>query len=501
MLHQFTKSFFILIFLGGIAYAQAPQEKPDQTISKTLISGVTETINLEFMPGNIVVGNKGVCDFVALREQKQLVLVPKQKGQTSLTILDTQGRSKLGIKISVIESDRAKIAKELQELLGDLEGINIRILGKKVLIDGEILLPKDLARIITVANQYSKDEVGIIASLSPMAQKIIADKIQEDVHKMGFKEVRVRAVNQRFIIEGEVPRGPEGPSFDRNSVIVIETAKTYVPDIFKSEAEKQIQQPEGGPPIVVNLLTIKPKPAAEPEKLIRLVVHYVELNKDYAKNFAFNWTPGIADTSQIELKQGQLTTTVTGTISSLIPKLNSAKSHGHARILESSSLIVQDKENGFFQSVTEVPISTITLSGGASQQSIQFKDIGLTMDVTPTVVGESNNIKLVTKFILSTIVSVSEQGAPSVAKHELKTTLIVASEQSAVIGGIVFNNMLTNYNKLPASIAQNQNILFNLYRSKSFQNAKSQFVVFITPQILKSASEGVEDIKRKFKIK
>ena len=266
-------------------------------------------------------------------------------------------------------------------------------------------------------------------------------------------------------------------------------------------AEKQIQQPEGGPPIVVNLLTIKPKPAAEPEKLIRLVVHYVELNKDYAKNFAFNWTPGIADTSQIELKQGQLTTTVTGTISSLIPKLNSAKSHGHARILESSSLIVQDKENGFFQSVTEVPISTITLSGGASQQSIQFKDIGLTMDVTPTVVGESNNIKLVTKFILSTIVSVSEQGAPSVAKHELKTTLIVASEQSAVIGGIVFNNMLTNYNKLPASIAQNQNILFNLYRSKSFQNAKSQFVVFITPQILKSASEGVEDIKRKFKIK
>ena len=508
MLHLFTKRAFspiLLLFLGAFfsiaASAQQEKAKAEKTVSARLTAGITETFDFDFAPGNIALGDPQVLRYQIDREARKMILVPLKAGKTSLDIYDQTGVLKRRYVLTVVVSDLAKTAKELQDLLGEIEGIRIKIFGRKILIDGEILLPSDLNRIVTVTNQYAKEEVGIIATLSPVAQKIIAGKIQEDIQKMGFKEVTVRAVNQRFLVEGEVPRGPDADP-DRNAVIAIETAKTYVPDIFITAGEKEgvIKRPEGGPPVVVNLLIIKPKPAAEPAKMVRIVIHYVELNKNYAKNFSFNWTPGIRDTSNIELKGGKLTTTVTGTLDSLIPKLNSATTHGHARVLESSSLIVQDNEEGTLNNAIQIPISVFLSSGGGTQQATQYVDVGLLMKIKPTTLQESNAMRVDVEFQLKTVLGFNEQGVPSIGQNKINTILIVGSGESAAIGGLVTNNMLTNYNKLPEGTTT-QNFLFNLYRSKSFQNNKSQFVVFVTPEVIKSASEGSEELKRKFRVK
>jgi len=493
----------LFIFLGVGLFASDAESKPIK-LTRTLIKDVSETVFLDYMPGNIFIANPKVCNFVALREQRKILLIPTGAGTTSLTIQDTTGVIRHQIKIFVKVSDLARIAKELRSLLGDIEGVEIKIIGRKVLVDGDILLPRDLNRIVTVAQQYDpKKEVGIIATLSPLAQKILAQKMEEDIHRLGkaFKEIRVRAVNQRFLLEGTVDRA--GKDGRRNAKIAVETAKTYVPDVFVSAAEsaKIIKSPKGGPPIVVNLLIIKPKPPAELAKMIHIAAHYVELKKTYAKNFSFNWTPGIVDRTTATLDRGKFTSTITATISSLFPKLNSAKTHGHARILESSSLIVQDKEKGILANQTEIPITVLQVSGGATQQSTEFKEVGLTMEIIPTIIPDTQNIKLQVNFKLITLIGFNERGQPSVSKNNISTVLIVKSNESAAIGGLVSNSMLTNYNKLPAAIQNNQSILFNLYRSKSFQNNKSQFIVFLTPTIIESASENSEKLKRKFRIR
>jgi len=500
---KFSFIFLSFLIMGGLCFQTHAQVKPVK-FTKTLIKDVSEPILLNYMPGNIFIANPKVCNFVALREQRKILLIPTGAGTTSLTIQDTSGKIRHQIKIFVKVSDLARIAKELRQLLGDVEGVEIKVIGKKVLIDGDILLPKDLNRIVTVAQQYdAKKEVGIIATLSPLAQKIIAQKMEEDIHKLGksFQEVRVRAVNQRFLMEGTVDRA--GKDGKRNAKIAVETAKTYVPDIFVTAAEsaKIVRKPGGGPPLVVNLLIIKPEPPAALSKMIHIAIHYVELKKSYAKNFSFNWTPGITDRTTASINKGRFTSTVTATISSLFPKLNAAKTHGHARILEASSLIVQDKTRGILANQTEIPISVLQVAGGSVQQSTEFKEVGLTMEVSPTIIPDSSNIKLVINFKLITLIGFNEKGQPSVSKNNIQTTLIVKSTESAALGGLVSNSMLTDYNKLPPAIKNNQNILFNLYRSKSFQNDKSQFIVFLTPEIVEDASKGVKKLKRKFRIK
>ena len=496
-------SIALLFGLSNFAWSQTAPTLQEKTV--TIISGETRTEPLGFTPGNIIVGDPNVCNFIALRETKEITLVAKKAGQTTITVQDLQKINRLRLNVRVIVSDRARVANELRALLKDVEGVEIKIIGKKVLIDGEILLPQHLNRIITVSQQYAEGEVGVVASLSPLAQKIIAEKMEEDIHKKGFKEVSVRAINQRFLIEGGVEYGSDVDP-DKNAKIVIKSAESYVPPIFITEAEQKgiLKKPaegSGGPPAVVNLLIRKPKPAAEAAKIIRITAHYVELNKNYAKNFRFNWTPGISDETKIDVKNGSLTSTISGTISSLIPKLDNAKTHGHARVLEASSLIVQDQQQGILKNATQIPITVLSAQGGGTVQGTEFKDVGLTMEIKPTVLPETSQVRLEVNFDLLTILDFNAQGVPSISHNNVTTVLILNAGESAALGGLVTSNIATNFNRLPAHIAERQNILFNLYRSKSFQNNKSQFVVFITPEILPSASEGAEKLKRKFRLK
>src|SRR5947208_3215786 len=65
-------------------------------------------------------------------------------------------------------------------------------------IDGEILLPRDMNRIYSVVSQFS-DVASSIVTMSPLAQKKIAEMIERDI---GNPEIHCRAVNEKFILEG-----------------------------------------------------------------------------------------------------------------------------------------------------------------------------------------------------------------------------------------------------------------------------------------------------------
>ena len=74
-----------------------------------------------------------------------------------------------------------------------------------------------------------------------------------------------------------------------------------------------------------------------------------------------------------------------------------------------------------------------------------------------------------------------------------------------MIGGIFQNEKHTNYDKDPPGgpgdfSGEDAGFpLFSFVKSKSFVISKSQFVVFVTPEIIESASTGTAEIKRKFK--
>jgi len=423
-------------------------------------------------------------------ETRTLRFVPRTAGVGTLIIKHPRTGAILHeFTIDVRKTDLQKVAREMQALLQGIEGIQVKVLNNKVIVDGQILLPSDMKRIHSVVKQYGGQATSLVI-LSPIAQNKIAQFIEK---KIGNPEIRVNAVNGKFILEGFANSREEK---DKAEIV----AKMYVPDVVVDEAVADKKVLERKVDVVINLIAVRPPPEGEPPKIVQMVVHYVELQKDYTKSFRFQWLPDIGDGSTLEFstggrQPGGLVATITGTVANLIPKLNWAKQHGFARVLQSSSVTVEDGKQGVINSITRLPYQVVN---GQGQPSTNFEETGIRTNITPQIMGQrSDSVKLALNFAVKSLLSYSDQG-PLTASREIQTVLHVRSGQSAAVGGLITNDSGTNYNKLPAGASKNP--IISLYASKDFRRNQSQFVVFVTPLIKSSASAGSDKIKKKFRL-
>lgn len=425
-----------------------------------------------------------------------LRFTPTSEGYSVFYIRDKRNDKVLReYRITVKKSKLDNVVREIQALLGDIEGINIKIVNNKVVVDGQILLPRDLGRIHSVLSQFP-DQASTLVTMSPLAMKRIADKIREDINN---PEITVRAVNDKLILEGVA--ADEG---ERDNAELI--AKTYLPDLVidSAEATGVIRKRKPANDGVINLIKVKPGAPPAPKKMVQVVMHFVEMNKTFAKSFRFQWTPTLTPESSrnttvgfqgASQSAGGITSQIMGVIDNLIPKLNWAKDHGHARVLDSTSIIAEDGGEGKITQQTEFPVNAITKEGNAASSSVP---VGITSTVKPTILeGRSASVKMNLYFSVRSLVE-DRPGSPIVSNNEITTQVTVPNEQSAAIGGLISNSKFTNYNP-PNGLPSNP--IISLYASKQFAHKQTQFVVFATPVIRKTASEGSEMIRKKFKLR
>jgi pilus assembly protein CpaC len=465
--------------------------RPRRFLNLTL--GVEQDEPLDRMPPSF--SFKGsfsrIVDVSFVRDLNVLRFRPRREGQATLTIHDSRGRKVADYRIEVRQSNLDKVMRQIQALLADIEGIQIKIINNKVVVDGLVLLPRDIQRIHNVVSQYG-DLATYIVNLSPLAQRKIAEFISRDINN---PEIEVRAVNDKIVLQGFANSEDE-----KNRAEVI--AKLYVQPLYldRAVADQIIRIPRAQNDGVVNLIQIKPGSPPPPPKIIQIVVHYVELSKDYNRLFRFNFSPGIKDETNVTFQSGGggggVTSTIAGTINNLLPQLNWAKEHGFARVLESSSMIVQDNEQGTIRNVQKVPF--VTAVGPSATPTTNFLDVGTQINITPSVQGERSDSVQMTIAIEISALSGTAGGAPLSTQTQVNTKVAVRSGQSAALGGIIKNQSITGFNKLPRNT---ENPIITLFASRNFQRNQSQFVVFITPIIKSSASQGAERIKEKFRLR
>lgn len=479
------------------AIQEEKNEEPEDTRVRhylTLTVGLEHEERVEKLPE----GFKILGDYDKIAAQAYdttsgvLRITPQSVGVGTLTVHNKEGKLLYEFRIDIKKSSLDKVAREIKSLLADIEGIQIKIINNKVIVDGQILLPRDISRIGNVVMQFGDQAVSLV-SLSPLAQKKIAEIIEREINN---PEVSVRAVNDRFILEGVVDSEEER---ERAKKI----ADTYLPERVLDKAEEgyikrrsaAVKEP------IIDMLQVRPPPPRGPEKLIQLVIHYVELNKDYNRMFRFQWMPDLKDGSSVAFggdpsKQPGVFSQITGIISNLFPKLNWLKGHNFARILESSTLIVENNQKGEMKSVSNVPYPVINANG---QAGTQFQPVGINTAITPSIIAaNSDSIRLDLGFAISQLIGITDAG-PMTTENNMHTIITVRSGQSAAVGGLIRNSNYTDYNRLPPDVSKNP--IVSLYASKGFQRKQTQFVVFVTPIIKSSASSGVEKIKRKFHLR
>ncbi len=141
---------------------------------------------------------------------------------------------------------------------------------------------------------------------------------------------------------------------------------------------------------------------------------------------------------------------------------------------------------------------------GGTLVTIERKDVGVTLEITPQVL-ENDLVRLEIK---QEITAISESVAqtigtgnatvpvgPTTTKRAMETTTIARDKQTLVIGGLVRDNVTLSERKIP--LLGDIPLLGWLFRFQSRQVEKLNLLVFLTPHIIKDDVDMVELNQRK----
>lgn len=500
--HSFLYIFIFLFSSSSALWGQST-EKELKTEEINLVVGIDKIVQLDFaFSANMNLGDDTVLKVQPDLNKQTIALVGIKPGSTSLTIKDSTGEEKMRYVITVTSNDQSKMVAELRELLGDIEGLKIGIKGGKVYVGGQIIVPGDIGKVATILDGYP--DVLRMIDTSAQTMLVIAKKMQKELHRAGFPNVTVRVVSGNYWIEGVVKSDEEG-----NTIKTM--AEAFLPDSIESLASNSDRVNLKEKNRVHLFLNKNPAQAGggeeqkkePPPKMIKISSQFVELTKDYSKVFGFKWAPTVgADGSQVEFGRrndgtvgSESSNTFSAVISNLFPKIQSLKNAGYGRVIQSGMVITKDKQSASINKGTDAQY----VIGTGESARISTSKTNFTMSVTPTTMEEEN-------IELDMNVSVNMQvgqttSAPIIANNSIKTKIIVKSKETAVLGGIVQDQSITAYDKNdPAPAGEGSGTsLFLFLRSKAHTITKGQFVVFVTPEIIQSASSGTEEIRKKFR--
>jgi type IV pilus assembly protein PilQ len=161
-------------------------------------------------------------------------------------------------------------------------------------------------------------------------------------------------------------------------------------------------------------------------------------------------------------------------------ELSALESDGKAEIISQPKILTTNGNQAKIESGSEIPYQTVE----DGEVNIEFKDVVLSLDVTPRVnPGDRIAMDLVIKQ--DSIGQVLPNGELSIDNNELQTTVVVPDGQTIVLGGVFKTESSETVNKVP--LLGDLPIMGALFRNKENTSEKTELLIFITPKLVRNS--------------
>jgi pilus assembly protein CpaC len=240
---------------------------------------------------------------------------------------------------------------------------------------------------------------------------------------------------------------------------------------------------------------------------VNLRVRVAEVSRDVLKEFGINWealfangnfTFGFVSGRAVSDGAGTFLRSPTGADSAfgswrsgddfVNTALDALAQEGLVNVLAEPNLTALSGETASFLAGGEFPIPIDSDEDG---MEIQFKEFGISLAFTPTVLS-SNRISLRVRPEVSDL---SEKGAitingltiPALSTRRAETTVELGSGQSFAIGGLLSTDIENAISKYPG--IGDLPVLGALFRSTRFQSNETELVILVTPYLVRPVDE------------
>lgn len=162
---------------------------------------------------------------------------------------------------------------------------------------------------------------------------------------------------------------------------------------------------------------------------------------------------------------------------------------GLARVLAEPSLVASSGQTASFLAGGEfpIPVSQGGGSGSAAAITIEYKEFGVRLNLTPTVLSRDRiALKVapeVSELDYSAGIQIGGVSVPALNVRRTDTTVELGDGETFVISGLVSNNMQANVNKLPwlGSVP----ILGAFFKNTTNNRTEKELVMIVTPHLVR----------------
>lgn len=178
--------------------------------------------------------------------------------------------------------------------------------------------------------------------------------------------------------------------------------------------------------------------------------------------------------------------------------INTLAERSLVNVISTPSILVLDNRTAAIHVGDQQPVrsAVVVTDGGNSTSSIDYKDTGVKLEVTPTV----NAGDLVTMDILQSVTDVGPIDPATLQRSFLErnvsSRVAIRSGESVVLGGLIRDNSSQGRSGLP--LLQDIPLVGHLFGRTTNSGARTELLVFITPRVLRS-EQDLRDISREMR--
>lgn len=405
----------------------APSSMQDNAILMSV--GGSRVVNLPAKMSDVVIADPAIVD-VHVRSQNQLYLIAKKAGET--TVFATAPNGKVLFSGTVRVGNNLTSIDDMLRLAMPGANIAVNKMNGMVLLTGTIQAPEDAAEAERLTQAFVGKEVTVVSRLrmatplQVMLQVKIAEVSRDVGHKIG---TNFASVDRGSGTAGHIGGGT------RNFA-------TY------TRGETTVTANSDG------TSTVTGTPS------------YWTFNNVMDGSFSLG---GVAKILGMDIAGA----------------LDLAESSGLATTLAQPNLTALSGETASFLAGGEYPY---TVSNGTQGNSIEFKQYGVQLAFTPTVLADGR-ISLRVRPTVSSLDFTINANVPALKSRTAETTVELGSGQAFMIAGLLNNETSNGINKVPG--LGDIPILGSLFKSRSFQRSETELVIVVTPYLARpmNASE------------
>ena len=416
----------------------------------------------------VAIGEPEIADVKQVGGRGELLLTGVGEGRTSLLVWRSND-TRLSYVVVVRRQDPKELVSEVRALLGDREGIQVRVVGDRVLLDGETVTTGDYERVTQILQLYPSVKSFVRASGN--ARKLAAESLNRALQKNGLRGVSAAALGSSLVLEG---------SEDLKKLDLL----------TRATGEK-----------AENLVTVAVR------KMVLVEVDFVEVSSGSSKVVGIKppsslVSTGDGVTASVNIVQplrgldsGQTQKSGSLTVNAAAATGFSAAARfddGAARVLSRPRLICASGEKAEFTAGGEIPILMAT----QNQFSVEFRKFGIILRITPTADRTGNIATDIYAEIsdLDRSISVRANGfeVPGFRVRDVKTSVNIQDGETIVLSGLFSYSDDKEVSKVP--LLGHIPILGELFKSRSFIEHKTELAIYVTPRLISPASEKAKDL-------